>query len=123
MMSNRPIAGVSTDTGRHPEAEALYQNYLEHFASDLSLKAKELSLQENVPRVYTRHVRKAYDMIVSGSEQAKLIPSTLGNILIGGFLTGFFSELFSANPNKIATALYVILGFIGIGLSVWGFRR
>ena len=120
-MSDQQTESLLTGKPFDSDAEACYEEGVEIFASELALEAKKLALKEN--SVSLNHVHRAYN-IIRGGEKLRLILITLGSVLLGGFLSGFFSQMYSPTPNKIAIVLFVICGVVGSGMFFSGlFKR
>jgi hypothetical protein len=117
-MSNKLSNALDTDI--YPDAEQTTLRIVDDFATALVLEAKRLAYQGKADVVLSSHIEEAYNVITSKRREnlLKQICQIIGGAFFGAFIQGFISEL--PKGNIIQISIYVILGFLGVGLFTWG---
>lgn len=107
----------------HPQAEEYATSVAANYAASLVLQSKILAFQQKANEVQSFHIDQARDIIAGGQKQGwkKEVLLVFGSALVGAFVQGFITEL--AAGHQLLTAVYVILGFLGMLLIFSGLRR
>jgi hypothetical protein len=107
----------------HPQAEELARELATNYAASLVLQGKILAFQQRSDEVQSVHIEQARD-IISGEQKrgwTRELLLVFGSALVGAFIQGFITELSAGH--QLLTAIYVVLGFIGMLLVFSGLRR
>ena len=104
----------------HPAAEHEIRERVDDFAFSLLSEAKRVAFQAKADIVLASHVTESLEIINSRKKEnlGKQISQIVGGAFFGAFVQGFVTELPSGN--SLLIALYVVLGFVGVGLFKWG---
>jgi hypothetical protein len=107
----------------HPRAEQIAKEYVDEFAASLLVQAKMLAAHERADIVLSHHVEEAREVI--GRERKKRwyreLLVVFGSAMFGAFIPGFITELSSGH--RQLTAVYTVMGFIGLLMLFVGLRR
>ncbi len=112
-----------TEKELHPQATELAKKYVRDFASSLLFQAKAIATNKKADVVLSSHVEEALKTIQKQQEDSWIneVCKIIGSALFGAFVQGFVTELEAGNTPLIVT--YTIMGFVGVFLIFYGFRR
>jgi hypothetical protein len=73
--------------------------------------------------VLRNHINEARKVILGGRRQAwsRELRVALGNALFSAFVQGFLCEISSATLRPFWITIYVVAGFVGLFLVLWGY--
>lgn len=107
----------------HPEAKKLAKQYIKEFSESLLMQSKAIATIKKADVVISSHVEEALKILKSKQEDSWLseFNKIIGGALFGTFIQGFTTELEKGNTTLIVT--YTIMGFVGMFLIFWSFRK
>lgn len=106
-----------------PAAEELARDYIAKFAASLITQGKLTAYHQGADEVINLHIEEARDIIIREQKRgwSREILLVMGSALVGAFIQGFITELSAGH--KFTTAIYTVMGFIGMLMVFWALRR
>ena len=98
----------------HQQAEETVKDLASDYAASLVLQARVLATQQEMDEVQRIHIEDAHDLLFRDQRKSrsKELLLVFGSALVGAFIQGFITELNAGH--KWLTAIYVLLGFVGM---------
>jgi hypothetical protein len=107
----------------HSAAKTALLQRADEFATSLMLEAKNIAYRNRADIVISSYIDDALEIINSKKKDnlSKQVAQVIGGAFFGAFIQGFITEL--STGNTLLIVIYVVLGFLGVGLFTWGLRR
>jgi hypothetical protein len=113
-----PAPGTSGD--RIPQTEAIEGVQIEDPATSLLIQLVAFGQKADV--IMRSRIEAARNIIRGERKQARSreLRIALGSVLLGAFAQGFTYEVSLATPRPFWITIYVVAGFVGLFLVLWG---
>ena len=107
----------------HPDARQLANTFVADYGGRLVNLAKILAVQDGANEVQSGHIDAARLLLRRTPERkwSTEVALIVGGALLGAFVQGFIEATAEAKLPLIV--IYVLLGFLGVGIVVWALRR
>lgn len=126
MDESKPSQPSSLPAGEitlNSQAKELSRKLTADYGTSLVNLAKILATQQRVDQVQRVHIEQASDVLkkMYQKDRVRDLLLTVGGALLGAFLQGFIEAL--AENKRLLIVVYVITGFLGMGLVFWALRQ
>jgi F0F1-type ATP synthase delta subunit len=117
--SSLPVGEITLNS----QAKELSRKLTADYGTSLVNLAKILATQQRVDQVQRVYIEQASDVLKKTyqKDRARDLLLTVGGALLGAFLQGFIEAL--AENKRLLIVVYVIAGFLGMGLVFWALRQ
>jgi F0F1-type ATP synthase assembly protein I len=120
---SQPSSSPGGEITLNSQAKELSRKLTADYGTSLVNLAKILAAQQRVDQVQRVYIEQASDVLKKTyqKDRARDLLLTVGGALLGAFLQGFIDAL--AENKKLLIVVYVIAGFLGMGLVFWALRQ
>lgn len=111
----RPIEEITL----HPQAGQLARTLVADYSALLTRQGQVLAARQAMDQVQRVHIEQARHLLAQDDRKSRVRELCLvfGGRLFGAFVQGFIEALADNKPPLIV--IYVIAGFVGVGLIFW----